>query len=89
MQGGLQADVCVLFCAVVQCILHYLVPRYCSNGSVRRCHYTVIWSDNHISKQWQLHRSCISLANADEFINIYSVTLSSLLVNLHIQMHGG
>lgn len=82
-------SLCALFCLGAKWVSYYLVPRYYSNWSVRRCHYTVIWSDNRISKHWQLHRSCASLANADEFINIYSITLSSLLVNLHLQMHGG
>lgn len=84
----LKSMYCV-FCSGVKWISYYLVPRYYSNCTVRRCHYIVILSDNHLSKRWQLHRSYFSLANTEEFINMYSMTLSSLLVNLHLQMHGG
>jgi hypothetical protein len=77
----------IVFCSVVKRISCHLVPRHCSHGNVKRCHYTTVWSNIHISKRLQFHRSCRTLVHVDEFINIYSVTLSNLLAILQWQVH--
>lgn len=41
--------------------------------------------DNHISKHWRLHRLYVRQTDTNGFINIYSTTLSNLLVNLNSQ----
>lgn len=42
--------------------------------------------DNHISKHWRLCRLYVRRADTNGFINIYSSTLSNLLVNLNLQV---
>lgn len=76
-----------VFCSVLRWMSYYLVPRYSSNW---RCHYTVICSDNHISKHWRyVGRASLRQMLMSLWIATVSPRRGRLLIYIYIQMPSG